>query len=112
MRYLFNELLMLRSRAARFTPVYSEERQYAAIGGQDGRGPARSQSVCQSQLAIVGPPRVGRDVRDDDLLLAVGGRAARAGIGTDLDAIYRSHERFWKAGPCTPPQAISIRIKQ
>src|SRR5206468_1031674 len=31
MRYLFNDLLMLRSWAARFTPVYSEESQYAAV---------------------------------------------------------------------------------
>src|SRR5467141_4093865 len=111
-RYLFNGVVMLRSWAARFTPVDSKDSQYAALRRQDRCGPPRSQSVCQSQFAIIGPQRVRRDVRDDDLLFAEGGRSARADTRTDLDAIHRSQERFWKTGPCPAPQATTIWIHQ
>ncbi len=46
------------------------------------------------------------------MLFAVGGRAARADIGTDLDAIYCSYETFRKARGRCHPQAISVWIKQ
>src|SRR5882762_6840730 len=111
-RYLFNGVVMLRSWAARFAPVDSEDSQYGSVRRQDRCGPPGSQSVCQSQFAIIGPQRICRDVTDDDLLFAVSGRSARTHTRTDLDAIHRSHERFWKAGPCTAPQATTVWINQ
>src|ERR1700682_4778968 len=103
---------MLRSWAARFTPVDSEDSHYAAVGRQDRCGPPRSQSVSQSQLAIISPQRVCRDVRDDDLLFAEGGRSARTHTRTYLNAIHRSQERFWKAGPSAASQATTVWINQ
>src|SRR2546422_327523 len=82
MRDLIYDLMMLRSWAARFTPLNREGAQHVALRRKDWCGPAGSQSVRQSQLAIISPQRICCDVRHDDLLFAESGRPARADIGT------------------------------
>src|SRR5262249_32760609 len=89
MRYLLDDLLIARAGPARLAIIHGEGRYHLALRRQDRRRPTGTQAVRQSDAAIFRPQGVGGDVLDDDLLGAIGGRAAGAGRGSDHAAVDR-----------------------
>ena len=71
------------------TIVERERAEQATVGREDGGRPARAEPGLQGQPGEVAPQRIGRDVRDADLLAAIGGRAARPDLRADRNPVDR-----------------------
>ena len=76
------------------------------------RRPAGPQAVLRRQRAVISPERVGADVRDDDLPVGIGRRAARAGRGPDGGAIDQAAVGGRQARRRAVPQMHAIGVQQ
>ncbi len=66
----------------------------------------------QSEIAIVRPQRVVRNIGDDDLLAPVDGCAARTNARADLHAVNGLAVFSWKRRRSAVPQRLTIPIQQ
>src|SRR5262249_15667246 len=72
----------------------------------------RVQAETQRQVLGRGPSVVGGDVVNDDGLVAVCGRAARADLGTNRKPVHHTHVLARKASTRSFPKGYSIFVKQ
>src|SRR5262249_61841622 len=107
-----DHLLLRRRGAAWLASVDGEGGQHASVGGAHGGRPARAQAEGQREMSIVGPQRIVAEVGNDHGLIAIGGRAARTGRGTDAGAADRLDIGGGQAWPGPVPQASTVRTQQ
>ena len=84
-------------RTASRAEVERERAEHPPLLVEDGRRPAGTQPVCQRDVTVIVPERVGRNVLHDHRLAAKGRRAARAGARSDALAVDSTGERRRKA---------------
>ncbi len=101
----------LRTGSRDEAPISRESSEHTASGVPYGLTPTGSQSVAEYEIAGVGEPIVGRDVFDDDRLVAVGSRSAGADVGTDLETVGRlqvSRRQAGAGGHEQPPPMLLV----
>ena len=107
-----DQLQLGGGRVAGFPIINGEGAENSPARVLNRRGPAGVQTVLQRQLAVVRPQRISGDVLDDDLPLAVGGRATGSVRGTDGQTVDGAVVGFRQAGCRTVPHMDAVVVEQ
>src|SRR5581483_363379 len=107
-----HQLALALARVVRLAVVDGALTKHAAVRAADGRGPAGAQAVGGRQIAVVGPQRVGRDIRDNHRLPPVGGRATGADGRADGNAVDPPVVPGGQAGGGTVAQVYAVAVEQ
>src|SRR5450755_2475071 len=99
-------------RRLRLAVVDGKGAKHPAVLRRDGRGPAGSQAERQSQIAVVGPQRVGRDIGHDDRLLPINGGAARSHARPYLRSVNGPCVFLGKTGGSAVAQSYAVSVQK
>ena len=101
---------VMRGRLPGLPVIHGKGAQDLSAAGKDRRRPAGAQAVRQRQVGIGRPQGIAGDVRGEDGLAPVGGRAARAHGGTDSYAVDRLDIRLRQARrrPVSQMNAVGV----
>src|SRR6266576_551150 len=112
MSELFDNALLFWCGTGGLEAIERECSEHLSGGREYWRGPARSQSFSQGQMAVIVPQRVRLDVGNDHRFFPVNGCSTRTGARTDQAAVNGFGVTLWKVRRCAVPKTLAIGAHQ